>query len=515
MPGWENYRGKAWYYRLLHVDQPGYGRLVFGGVSHTADVYLDGEHLGHHYDAFTPFAVDCGWVDAGDHQLVVAVDNSFGEHSSLHFENDYYSYGGITRPVEFQLCDGLFIERMAAVPRKQGRSWALDLTVWLGNLSDQAHRRHIECALAGDTYELGRVSVAPGGRRRVEVVIEPLHVQPWSAEKPDLYPLQVQLLDEQLRPTDDLIDRVGFRQVRIKGTQVLLNDKPLDLRGYNRHEDHPHFANALPLEAMINDLKTIRDLGGNFIRTSHYPNDLRFLDLCDQLGFYVWEESHARQVDFSARRFKQQIADSTREMIQWHGNRPCIIMWGCLNECDSVTPAGRKVHQRVISQIRRLDPSRPVTFASDKAERDICLDLVDIVSWNRYDGWYGKGLDQIAPSLEQAIKWLDSPASGGAGKPLIMSEFGAGGIYGYRPAHDPKWSETYQARVLDQCLRVYLNHRRIMGNAIWQFSDVRVSDALFNRRARTMNNKGTVDEYRRPKLAYHVVKRHMAGKGSG
>jgi beta-glucuronidase len=290
----------------------------------------------------------------------------------------------------------------------------------------------------------------------------------------------------------------------------MLNGKPLRLRGYNRHEDHPQFGCALPAEAMVTDLALLRDLGCNFVRTAHYPNDMRFLDLCDEMGVYVWEESHARNVEFKHPKFRQQIVDSTREMIEWHHNRPSVILWGCLNECESRTRSGRREYERVFQLMRSLDPSRPVTFASNRRDLDICLDLVDIVSWNRYDAWYGGEPENIEPAIRDILRWLHSPKSkGGRGKPVIMSECGAGAIYGCRHPNHAKWTEEYQAEVLDETLRVYLNHPDIVGVAIWQFCDCRVTRNRWSGRPRTMNNKGTVDEYRRPKLAYEVVKRRM------
>lgn len=509
LPGPENYRGKAW----LRTDVPTMEgtalRLVFGGVSHTGTVYLDGEEVGSHYDAFTPWDVVVPTPETGVSELVVKVDNTFGEHSALHLENDYYTYGGITRPVEIQHVPEVFIERMLMNPVRRGNRWDLEVRVRLRNWSDGSHSRHVLTSVGTEIFDLGNVVVRPGSVRTVTGILSGLDVEAWSAENPNLYYVEA-LLVKDGDVVDDLTDRVGFREVAVDGRKLLLNGKSIRVRGYNRHEDHPQFGCAIPLEAMVSDLEIMRDLGCNFVRTCHYPNDMRFLDLCDEMGFYLWEESHARNVDFTHPRFRDQIAVSTEEMVDWHFNRPSIIMWGCLNECDSVSPAGRKEHARVLKLLKKLDPSRPVTFASNKAENDVCLDLVDIVSWNRYDGWYGGEPENVMPNLEKILKWLHSPASkGGSGKPVIMSEFGAGGVYGDRQTCRAKWSEEYQADVLDECLRVYLNHPGIVGSAIWQFCDVRITKKWWNGRPGTRNNKGTVDQYRRPKLCYEVVKRRM------
>lgn len=509
LPGLNDYRGKGWYRRSIVLEQEANVRLVFGGVSHTAVVYLDGLPVGHHYDAFTPWAVLVPAVAAGRHELVVEVDNTFGEHSALHKENDYYTYGGITRPVSMQIVPDLFVDNLRAIPQKKGRIWSLDVQVRFRNCGQRAKNADVSVLLDAKTFDLGTVTIPAKTTGQLSKTLNKLPVEPWSPEEPNLYFVQVTMTNADLQ-TDDLIDRIGFREFKTRGRKLVLNGRPVRLRGYNRHEDHPQFGNALPLTAQFADLQIMRDLNCNFVRTSHYPNDMRFLDLCDELGFFVWEESHARAIPFDHPRFREQMAENTREMIEWHANHPSIVMWGCLNECDSVSEEGRVEHLRIIELIKQLDSSRPVTFASNKRERDICLDAVDIVSWNRYHGWYSGDLSNIEEELNESIKWLDSPGSGGAGKPVIISEFGAGAIYGCRQPHRAKWSEEYQADLLDKSLEIFLNHPRISGTTIWQFCDVRVTFGWFGSRPRSMNNKGTVDEYRRPKAAYESVKLRMA-----
>jgi beta-glucuronidase len=513
MPGLESYRGTGWLRTDVSAVDGMALRLVFGGVSHTGTALLDGRRVGRHYDAFTPWNVVVPGLKEGRHELVMEVDNSFGPHSALHLPNDYHTYGGITRPVEMQFIPPLFIERMHARPvrTRRGERWDLDVRIWLRNWSRARMIRRLVVGVAGAVHDFGRITVDGRATRELRRTLVGLEAEAWTAETPALYFLEACLFEGD-KAVDDLCDRIGFRQVEVRGRQVLLNRRPLHLRGYNRHEDHGCFGCALPVEAMTQDLQILRDLGCNFVRTSHYPNDRRFLDLCDEEGFYVWEESHARQVKFDHPAFRQQIADSTREMVEWHFNHPSIVIWGCLNECDTITPAGRDEHRRVLKLLRRLDPSRPTTYAAHHRKRDTCLGLADIVSWNLYTGWYSDRPEDTAKVLNDLIRWKESARSrGGRGKPLILSEFGAAGLYGHRNPRICHWSEEYQAKVLDENLKVYLNHPAVMGVAVWQFCDVRITNEgdKWMTRPRTMNNKGTVDEFRRPKLAYETVKRRM------
>jgi beta-glucuronidase len=271
---------------------------------------------------------------------------------------------------------------------------------------------------------------------------------------------------------------------------------------------------------MAHDLDLFADLNCNFLRTCHYPNDHRLLDMCDERGIYVWEESHSRQTPLDAPHFEEQISLNTKEMVENHYNHACIVMWGSLNECETRTKAGAKVHQKVLEQLKELDDSRPTTYAGIWKKEDLCVGMADIVSWNLYTGWYGGGVEDIEPRVDDLLAWLDSTKSyGGKGKPVIISEFGGGAIPGCRNPQADLWSEEYQAQLLDAALKVYLHHPRISGAAIWQFCDGRTSEEAntndYNSytpigRPRCMNNKGVVDEYRRPKLSYSAVKSEMA-----
>ncbi|MCY2924039.1 MAG: beta-glucuronidase [Planctomycetota bacterium] len=467
-PGLETYRGKSWYRRQIPGDQDMAVRLVFGGVSHTATVYVDGKSRHTHHDAFTPWDLLLVGLKDGQHELVLEVDNSFGDHSALHKEDDYHTYGGITRPAEIQLVPEAYIHSVQAVPVRRGNRWALELAVKLANWSRRGHIRRVMVSLAGKHMDLGEVNLQPGGEKVISGTFAAEDVKCWSADQPTLYDLTVMLMDGY-EVVDDMVDRVGFREVKVRGRKLTVNGRNVRLRGYNRHEDHPQLGCSLPVEATVRDLELLRDLGCNFVRACHYPNDMRFLDLCDEMGFYVWEDSHGRNVPLGAPGFGEQVHAVTREMIEAHSNHPAIIMWGCLSDCESDSSDGRAMFESVISLIRKLDPTRPVTFAGDRGRRDMCLALVDIVSWNRYDAQGPGNLSQIAAGLKADLKWLHSDDSrGGKGKPVIISEFGADALYGNRSANRTRWSEEYQL---------------------------------------------TLDEFRRQKLSYEIVKaRHLSSQ---
>jgi len=511
IPGLETYRGRGWLRRRFHAPGGKAMRFAFGAVSHTAAVYVDGRRVACHYDGFIPWDVVVPGLKAGEHELVVEVENTFGKHSALHTAGAaHWSSGGITRPVELQAVPEVFIDKVFATPVRRRGGWDLDVRVRLRNVGRKTLRRRVAASVAGKRIEVGAATLGPRKTRELRARLGPLRVRPWSAESPTLYDLTIELRDDDAA-VDDLIDRVGFREIKVRGKRLLLNGRPLRLRGYNRHEYHAQYGSALPVEAMAHDLRLLRDLGCNFVRTSHYPNDMRFFDLCDRMGFYVWEETNSTGVGFKHPKYREQITACAETMVAWHFNRPSIVIWATLNECDSRTPSGRREYARMLNLLRKLDGSRPVTFASNAWQNDVCLDLVDIVSWNWYEAWYWGSTASVREGIDRLLAWQDSARSkGGKGKPVILSEFGAGGFHGFRsPAHE-KWSEEYQSDVLDESLRVYLNHPRICGAAIWQFCDVRVTETPRGTGPpRSHNNKGTFDELRRPKLSYGAVRRRM------
>lgn len=509
------WRGKACYERTFFAG--GNIRLEFKGVSHTAEVYLDGVKIASHYNAYTPFDAVVTDIAAKEHRLRVLVDNSFGEHSALHVENDYQTYGGITRGVALEELGSAFISSLHVLPAKQEGLWHAEVKLSVRNLSSDIFQGTMRIRIApGERPEIAEAEIAeaeialalqPGEEKLCTAKLRCDGVQEWKPDTPNLYMAAAVLRDSQGRAMDDLRDRFGFRSVKTEGKKILLNGEPLKIKGFCRHEDHPQFGCSLPLAAMQQDLLLMKDLGANSVRTSHYPNDEIFLDLCDETGMLVWEENHARGLSEEAMRnpnFERQCENCIREMISAHYNHPSIYIWGILNECASHTEYGRECYRRQFELIRSLDPSRPCSFASCQFKTDICFDLPDVVSYNIYPLWYHDTLP--ADYLEELYGWVQTETEG-AGKPFLITEVGAGAIYGYRTPSRVKWSEEYQAETIEKQLEAILANESVSGVYIWQFCDCRVCSSWFGGRPRTMNNKGIVDEYRRPKLSYEVVKK--------
>ncbi len=504
-PKLSSYKGKALYSKKISFG--GNIRLVFKGVSHTAYVYLDKKQVAYHYNAYTEFNVILKNIPYGEHLLEIKVDNSFHEESALHISNDYYSYGGITRPLTAEEIGELYIRYIHFIPYQEEGKWFASIRAAVSNLSNEKKNVSLQIKVGDeDMVSFDDIMLQPNDESLFNDTFEFPSAVAYTLKNPKLYMMNATLLYNN-EAVDDLIDRVGFREIKVSGKDILFSGEKIIIKGVNRHEDYAEFGCAVPIEAMYRDIELIKALGANCIRTCHYPNDERFLDLCDENGILVWEEAHARGLNeeqMKHKNFEKQSADCIREMIENHINHPSIYVWGILNECVSNTEFGRSCYAKQFELIKRLDSSRPVSFASlsQHIGSDLCLDLVDIVSFNIYPGWYhDTPVTEFLGTLKDFVN-----SSNGAGKPLLISEIGAGAIYGFRSNNMEKWTEEYQQLILSEQLTSILSDNDLTGVIIWQYADCRVDKGWFYTRPKCQNNKGLVDKYRREKLAYNRVK---------
>lgn len=506
-----SYVGKARYRKQFFLKEKSNVKLIFKGVGHTADVFVDGAFVIYHYDSHTPFTAELFQLSLGWHTLEVIADNSFSPQTTLNKPNDYYSYGGIVRPVYLQIVSDVFIQSVRFTPYFEQNQWQGKAEITLKNLSASPRTVSVQAQIHHTKLSFEEITLKPESEITLFRSAVFKDVSPWNHQNPKLYEMSV-ILYENGKEIDDLIERVGFRQIEIRNSDLYLNGEKILLKGFNRHEDYGIVGCSVPLQLMQKDISLMLETGANAVRTSHYPNDERFLDLCDENGIFVWEEGHARGLSEEWMKQPLFLEQSTRnisEMIQAHYNHPSIVIWGILNECASETEYGRTVYQSLYQTMREIDASRPVTSASCKHYQDICLDCPDVVSFNIYPEWYEK--QSPKEFFETLYQWVQTTE--GKGKPFILSEFGAGAIYGFREPGKCKWSEERQAEILEHLLSEYMGREELSGIFIWQFADCRVTeDEWWPTRPRSFNNKGIVNEYRQPKLSFETVKKWFSLK---
>lgn len=494
--GWFRYEGAAWYQTEFETSKDNL-KLTFHAVTGAAEVYLDGEKLGAHYGGFTPFDFHLQNIRPGRHALVVRVDNTHNSADTIPLSHvDWYHYGGIIRSVELCQFEGAYIDRMKIDYELDGdlSGAVVTATLWLKNVT-----REQTLCLSVEGKELASEKILPGQETAsISGFVKDLRL--WDVGQGNLYTVTAAMEE------DDLSDRVGFRELRVEKGRLLLNQKPVFLKGVNRHEEHPEWGFALPFSLMRRDLDIIKKLGCNAIRGSHYPNAPIFLDLLDQEGILFWEEIPMWGFPQSAIANPLVLERGRamhQEMVQRDYNRPCVILWGLHNEIDTGCEESVALSEAFYHTLREYDKKRPVTYATDHPFVDRCYRFADIVSVNKYIGWYEDTVEDWGRFLEKFHCHLE--AQGAGDKPLIISEFGAGAVGGCRSFEAPRWSENYQKEYLDKSLRTFFADEKVIGTYIWQFCDIRTAEDMEIYRPRSFNNKGLVDEYRRPKESFWKV----------
>jgi beta-glucuronidase len=253
-------------------------------------------------------------------------------------------------------------------------------------------------------------------------------------------------------------------------------------------------------------VNVLLSLNANYVRGSHYIQDERFLELCDENGILVWEEQLAwgnGPQDMLNKDFLDNEVSSLNSMISLAFNHPSVVLWGFFNEGCSEDPLCSPAYATMAKTIRDRDPSRLVTWASNRRELDINLHLADVVSFNNYPGWYEGNASSIVPSWQSDAAWV---LQKWPTKPFLISEAGAGGIVGWLNGTDVRWSEQYEQLVDTLTATVAVNDTAIAGLTIWQFCDIKV-DQPVNSTSRPggLNNKGVVSQFLVPKLAAPAV----------
>ena len=345
------------------------------------------------------------------------------------------------------------------------------------------------------------VSLKGGEVQKVEFTFDLQDVHLWDIDDPYLYTIYINT------DTDDLFDRTGFRKLESKPDGVYLNDRRVEIRGVNRHEEHPEWGFAFPLKLMKKDLDIAFEMGCNAIRGSHYPNSRAFMDYCDERGMLFWSEIPIWGCGFAPETLGREKVlarglEMHREMLHYYYNHPSIIFWGMHNEIYSDSPEGYEMSKLYYHYLKENGGNRLVTYASRSRLKDISFEFCDVMSVNLYLGWYDGKLSDWDVFMEQFREFRHN--LGFDYKPVIFGEYGAAALYGYNTFDDIRWTEEYQAKFISYCLNLFHKDPMVCGSFVWQFTDIRSCNEI--NRARGFNNKGILNEYRKPKLSYYAMK---------
>ncbi len=409
------YQGFAWYFKEFETKSENI-LLSFGAVSGTARVYLDGELLGEHYGSYTEFTFNVK-TNVGKHLLAVLVDSKSDNETIPKEIADWYRYGGIYRSVELSELKNTWIKRHKINYDLKRTSAQVTVETEVKCFNGKSPEK---LTVKFDDQEVYN------GEYNSSVEFSVKKLKRWDIGQGNLYFVEI-IVDD-----DDIIDRIGFREIKTSKGKFLLNGKSVDIKGVNHHEDWPDFGHAVPKSLMERDIDIIKDLGCNFVRGSHYPNSRAFMDYLDQNGLMFWSEIPlwgAKDDTLASPILLERGCNMHKEMVEQYYNHPSIVMWGLHNEIDTRVEDARTLTKKFIEVIKAYDVSRPITFATDKILDDVCLDLVDIIGINKYIGWYGFKIEEWNKFMQDVGEKLKAEKV--TDKPVIMSEFGAAGLYGY------------------------------------------------------------------------------------
>jgi beta-galactosidase/beta-glucuronidase len=520
------YQGKAWYrtrFTIPHdwsAEGPLY--LRFLGVAIRAKVWVNGDLVGEHLFPHTAFEVDItrAAVRDGSNGLVVMADNAL-EDMAIPDKKcvGWWNYGGIHREVYLEHRPGLFLEDPIVVTKKSGDRWTLALTLRVRNHGETTRGavvvqlRDKRGRLVWNTRIHRRF---PAGLSEADAAAAIPGVRPWSPESPNLYSLRLETSSGATRQDHKEV-RIGFRQIEVRGTEIHLNGRRILVKGISRHEMYPGVGFVVPADQTRRDLEDIKAIGGNFLRTTHYTPHPRVLDLCDELGLLAWVEIPAWQSKAetlaSADVWSRYGEPQLREMVEQYRTHPSVVVWSVGNEFPSDKPEVVPYVARACRFVRGLDPTRLVTFASDRHDRDLSFEHVDFMAINEYFGWYERSMFEVGAMLDLLhSRWPRLP--------ILVSEFGAGSVIGRRNPNPTDSMQDYSGDYHRKMMRVHLDQiyaaqRRpfVAGSVIWLYNDFPSQDRIYTVEPpipNEVNNKGLVTETRVRKSVYAYVKKRFA-----
>lgn len=533
------FTGDVWYENDILVPAHMQGDdvfLRFGAATHRAWVYINGELAGEHEGGFLPFLVDItGKARYGEkNKVVVKVNNELSETNipcgrTITLSDgrkmtkpyfDFYNYSGLQRSVYLISIPKNSIFDIDLSYKVEGQSAEISYSVYVKGKGD----------VALSLYDEDGAEVSSASGREGVIKLDDVHL--WQVRDAYLYELRVDLTDGT-----DLLDTyelpIGIREVGIDGTDILINGRPVYLKGFGKHEDSDIVGRGFNIGVMKRDFELMKWIGANSFRTSHYPYDEEIYRMADREGFLVIDEVPAvglfeSLVNFldagtgkGAKSFFSKPTTpvllkshlrAVEEMIARDKNHPSVIAWSLLNEPESTDENSVPYFTAVFDKAHELDPEkRPRTFAMESnssTTRCRCYHLSDFISLNRYYGWYILGGNEIGDAEVKFRKEMDDWAALKLNKPFIFSEYGADTMPSEHKLPSVMWSQEYQCEVLEMLHKVFDSYGFVKGEQIWNFADFQTTEGLMRVNG---NKKGVFTRQRQPKDAAFLLKRRWEG----
>lgn len=496
------FESSVWYKKEFD-PQPSPGTrlfLHFGAANYRTDVYWNSEHIGSHEGGFTPFEFEItDKIKPGANALIVKSNNKRLPDGIPAIGFDWHNYGGMTRDVTLIRTPDTFI-RDYFIQLKKGSPHEIEGWVQLdGARREQAVHIRIPSAKIDQT-----VRTDASGRAHFDFNAD---LELWSPSAPKLYRVEV------VGETDSVTEEIGFRTIEVQGSEIVLNGKPIFLKGVSFHEEIPMRKARAYSDADAQVLLTwAKELGCNFVRLAHYPQNEHTVRMAERLGLLMWEEVPVYQgIAFGDPKMQEKMHAMLAEMVQRDKNRCGIAIWSMSNE-TTPGPERNASLAKMAAYCRSLDPTRLIASAINRWQKngnvmtidDPLSEALDVVSINEYIGWYNPW-----PAGPSNIDWHLA-----FNKPLIISEFGAEALYGNHGPADvaSSWSEEYQEQFYKDQVAMFPKMTALRGVCPWILVDFRSPSRLHPRFQNGWNRKGLLSEQGFKKKAWYVMKAYYDSK---
>jgi beta-glucuronidase len=489
------YEGPVWYERDFTYQPKEHTRtfLHIGAANYRSWFWVNGQKVCEHEGGYTSFNCDVtSAVHAGANFVVAAVDNTRHDDGVPTLETDWWNYGGLTRTVSLIEVPEAFIDQYDV---HLSRAESNVIEGWV----------HIEGGQSGqkvevDIPELGAkttAQVGDGGRAAIHLVAS--NLERWSPESPKLYKVQVRA------GQDAIEDLIGFRTVETRGTEILLNGKPIFLRGVAIHAEAPYRTGRANT---VKDAETLlgwaKEMGCNYVRLAHYPHDETMLRAADRMGLLVWSENPVYwALQFDNPKVLAKAERQLDEEIGTSRTHASIILWSMANETPN-TEARTRFIETMASRARELDPTRLITAAllvradgHTKIVDDPLGKALDVIGVNEYIGWY-----EQKPETADVTLWRVEYQ-----KPMIVSEFGGDAKAGLHGADNERWTEEYQANIYRHQFGMLNKIPQLRGMSPWILMDFRSPNRPLVGIQDEFNRKGLISEQGQKKQAYFILQK--------
>ena len=518
-PELRDHTGWVWYERDFSIPADWMEKrlvLRFGSVTHHAIVYVNGMEVTTHKGGFLPFESELnGCVVSGKNRLTVAVSNlldqdclpfglvrdaepaDYSERKKIQeYQFDFFNYSGIHRPVKIYTTPQYYIRDITVTTGMDGTTGTVHY-----NIQTSDEFEPLTVTLLDETGN----PVAAANETEGTLTVKNAHF--WDVRAAYLYELDIRSGE------DHYTLPVGIRTIAVTEKQLLLNGKPIYLKGFGKHEDSDIRGKGLDEALNVRDFELMKWIGANSFRTSHYPYSEELMQMADRQGFLVIDEVPAVGMHFWSEqevfvpghvdvRTLEHHKQVLTELYQRDKNHPSVIMWSVANEARTRESEALPYFTEVTAHIRSLDPTRPITnVMCEGPDVDTVSQLYDVLCINRYYSWYENtaNLASIYPKLTAEFRrWHEKYH-----KPVMMSEYGADTISGLHKLPEVIFSEEYQAAYYRENNRALDDCDFVVGEHLWAFADFMTA---FGLRRVDGNKKGVFTRQRQPKSAAFVIR---------